>query len=109
MQAAANFAWANRQVMTGLAVRALLHALGISERDLGARVLYDVCHNVAKLEEHEVDGARRRVLVHRKGATRAFGPGTPASRRPTAPSASRCSSPATWAATRTCSQAPPGR
>ena len=75
MQAAANFAWANRQVMTGLAVRALLHALGISERDLGARLLYDVCHNVAKLEEHEVDGARRRVLVHRKGATRAFGPG----------------------------------
>ncbi len=75
MQAAANFAWANRQVMTGLAVRALLHTLGISERELGARVLYDVCHNVAKLEEHEVDGARRRVLVHRKGATRAFGPG----------------------------------
>jgi len=75
MQAAANFAWANRQVMTGLAVRALLHALGISERDLGARLLYDVCHNVAKLEEHEIDGARRRVLVHRKGATRAFGPG----------------------------------
>ncbi|HSD21595.1 MAG TPA: RtcB family protein, partial [Anaeromyxobacter sp.] len=75
MQAAANFAWANRQVVTGLAVRALLHALGISERDLGARLLYDVCHNVAKLEEHEIDGARRRVLVHRKGATRAFGPG----------------------------------
>jgi tRNA-splicing ligase RtcB len=75
MQAAANFAWANRQVMTGLAVRALLHALGISERDLGARLLYDVCHNVAKLEEHEIDGAQRRVLVHRKGATRAFGPG----------------------------------
>ncbi len=77
MQAAANFAWANRQVMTGLAVRALLHALRISERDLGARVLYDVCHNVAKLEEHEVDGKVRRVLVHRKGATRAFGPGDP--------------------------------
>ncbi len=77
MQAAANFAWANRQVMTGLAVRALLHALRVSERDLGARVLYDVCHNVAKHEEHDVDGARRRVLVHRKGATRAFGPGDP--------------------------------
>jgi tRNA-splicing ligase RtcB len=77
MQAAANFAWANRQVMTGLAVRALRHALRISERDLGARLLYDVCHNVAKLEDHEVDGARRRVLVHRKGATRAFGPGDP--------------------------------
>ncbi|HET7827024.1 MAG TPA: RtcB family protein [Anaeromyxobacter sp.] len=77
MQAAANFAWANRQVMTGLAVRALLRALGISERELGARLLYDVCHNVAKHEEHEVDGVRRRVLVHRKGATRAFGPGDP--------------------------------
>jgi tRNA-splicing ligase RtcB len=77
MQAAANFAWANRQVMTGLAVRALLHALRISERDLGARLLYDVCHNVAKHEEHEVEGVRRLVLVHRKGATRAFGPGDP--------------------------------
>ncbi len=77
MQAAANFAWANRQVMTGLAVRALLHALRISEGELGARLLYDVCHNVAKLEEHDVDGRRRRVLVHRKGATRAFGPGDP--------------------------------
>jgi tRNA-splicing ligase RtcB len=77
MQAAANFAFANRQVMTGLAVRALLHALGISERQLGARVLYDVCHNIAKLEDHEVDGVRRTVLVHRKGATRCFGPGDP--------------------------------
>ncbi len=77
MQAAANYAWANRQVMTGLAIRALLHALHLSERELGARLLYDVCHNVAKHEEHEVDGVRRRVLVHRKGATRAFGPGDP--------------------------------
>src|SRR5512134_3550042 len=77
MQAAANFAFANRQVMTGLAVRALRHALGLSERELGARVLYDVCHNVAKREEHEVDGVRREVLVHRKGATRCFGPGDP--------------------------------
>jgi tRNA-splicing ligase RtcB len=75
MGAAANYAWANRQVMTGLAVRALLHALQVSERELGAHLLYDVCHNVAKHEEHEVDGVRRRVLVHRKGATRAFGPG----------------------------------
>ena len=77
MAAAANFAWANRQVMTGLAVRALLHALHLSERELGARLLYDVCHNVAKREEHEVDGVRREVLVHRKGATRCFGPGDP--------------------------------
>jgi tRNA-splicing ligase RtcB len=77
MAAAANFAWANRQVMTGLAVRALLRALRLPERELGARLLYDVCHNVAKHEEHEVDGARRTVLVHRKGATRCFGPGDP--------------------------------
>jgi tRNA-splicing ligase RtcB len=80
MQAAANFAWANRQVMTALAVRALTRVLGASEgevgaRVLGARLLYDVCHNVAKLETHIVDGQSRRVLVHRKGATRAFGPG----------------------------------
>ena len=75
MQAAANFAWANRQVMTGLAVRALAHALRAPERELGARVLYDVCHNVAKREVHPVDGRPREVLVHRKGATRAFGPG----------------------------------
>jgi tRNA-splicing ligase RtcB (3'-phosphate/5'-hydroxy nucleic acid ligase) len=77
MQAAANFAWANRQVMTGLAVRALRHALRISDRELGARLLYDVCHNVAKREAHEVDGRLREVLVHRKGATRCFGPGDP--------------------------------
>ena len=78
MQAAANFAWANRQVMTGLAVRALAHALGASDREISPRVLYDVCHNVAKFEEHAVDGGEvRRVLVHRKGATRAFGPGDP--------------------------------
>jgi len=77
MQAAANFAWANRQVMSALAVRALSRALSLSDRDLSARLLYDVCHNVAKVEEHLFDGRQRRVLVHRKGATRAFGPGDP--------------------------------
>jgi tRNA-splicing ligase RtcB len=77
MQAAANFAWANRQVMTGLALRALARALGMAESGVGARLLYDVCHNIAKLEDHLVDGEQRRVLVHRKGATRAFGPGDP--------------------------------
>jgi tRNA-splicing ligase RtcB len=77
MSAAANFAWANRQVMTGLVVRALARVLGLGQAALGARLLYDVCHNVAKLEDHEVDGRPRRTLVHRKGATRAFGPGDP--------------------------------
>ncbi len=75
MQAAANFAWANRQVMMVLAARALEQALGVAPDQLGARLVYDVCHNVAKVEEHVVDGTRRRVLVHRKGATRAFAAG----------------------------------
>jgi len=75
MRAAANFAWANRQVMTGLALRALFRSLKVSDRELGARLVYDVCHNVAKEETHQIDGRPRRVLVHRKGATRAFGPG----------------------------------
>jgi len=76
MAAAANFAWANRQVMTGLAERAFAKALGAGERTLDFGLVWDVCHNIAKIEEHVVDGARRRVCVHRKGATRAF-PGQP--------------------------------
>ena len=77
MQAAANFAWANRQVITGLAVDALAQTLGLDRSQLGAQLLYDVCHNVAKIERHDVDGHERSVLVHRKGATRAFGPDDP--------------------------------
>ena len=78
MAAAANFAWANRQVISGLAERAFESVLGVGPAALGFSLVYDVCHNVAKFEEHEVDGVRRRVCVHRKGATRAFGPGHPA-------------------------------
>ncbi len=78
MAAAANFAWANRQVMTGLAERALDEVFGVGPAALGVGLVYDVCHNVAKMEEHLVDGRPRRVCVHRKGATRAFGPGHPA-------------------------------
>jgi tRNA-splicing ligase RtcB len=78
MAAAANFAWANRQVMAGLAERAFAEVLGVGPATLGFRLVYDVCHNVAKLEEHVVDGRVRRVYVHRKGATRAFAPGHPA-------------------------------
>ncbi len=76
MAGAANFAWANRQVMMGLAERAVLEALGISPRELGFRLVYDVCHNIAKFEEHIVEGEERRLCVHRKGATRAFPPGS---------------------------------
>jgi tRNA-splicing ligase RtcB len=68
MAAAANFAFANRQMITHWTREAFERVLG--NKDL--RIVYDVCHNIAKLEEHKVDGARRRVLVHRKGATRAF-------------------------------------
>jgi tRNA-splicing ligase RtcB len=78
MAAAANFAWANRQVMTGLAERAFLEVFGAGPATLGFGLVYDVCHNVAKMEEHVVGGSPRRVCVHRKGATRAFGPGHPA-------------------------------
>jgi tRNA-splicing ligase RtcB (3'-phosphate/5'-hydroxy nucleic acid ligase) len=75
MAAAANYAWANRQVIMSQAERAFMKALNISPRDLGFSLIYDVCHNIAKIEEHTVDGKRRRLCVHRKGATRAFAPG----------------------------------
>ena len=78
MAAAANFAWTNRQVMSGLAERAFGEALGVGPGTLRFGLVYDVCHNIAKLEEHVVDGRPRRVCVHRKGATRPFGPGHPA-------------------------------
>jgi tRNA-splicing ligase RtcB len=77
MACAANYAWANRQVMMALTKRAFARALGSSEEDLGLRLVYDVCHNIAKLESHEVGGASRVLCVHRKGATRAFPAGHP--------------------------------
>ncbi|QLG61136.1 RtcB family protein [Halorarum salinum] len=73
MNAAANFAWANRQAMTH-AVRAVL---GDRFGDPAVELLYDVCHNIAKRERHAVDGGQTEVLVHRKGATRAFPAGRP--------------------------------
>jgi tRNA-splicing ligase RtcB len=76
MRAAANFAFANRQVLTEAARRVFQRVLGMSPGDLRMSVVYDVAHNIAKEEEHEVEGRTRRLLVHRKGATRAF-PGQP--------------------------------
>ena len=72
MAAAANFAWANRQLILELARRALEHALRISAFELGARHVYDVAHNIAKFERHMVDGVEKELCVHRKGATRSF-------------------------------------
>ncbi len=77
MACAANYAWANRQVIMSQAEKAFLTVLGISPRELGFSLIYDVCHNIAKIEEHQVQGETRRVCVHRKGATRAFPPGHP--------------------------------
>ena len=77
MACAANYAWANRQMIMHLTEQALLHALRMAPKDLGLRLVYDVAHNIAKLETHEVDGAAANTCVHRKGATRAFGPGRP--------------------------------
>jgi tRNA-splicing ligase RtcB len=77
MAAAANFAWANRQVMMHFARAAFERVLSASPRDLSMRLVYDVSHNIAKVETHEFGGKKRRLVVHRKGATRAFGPGHP--------------------------------
>ena len=78
MAAAANFAWCNRQVMMHLAQQAFVEALSVSPGELGFALVYDVCHNIAKFEEHLVGGRKRRVCVHRKGATRAFARGNSA-------------------------------
>lgn len=75
MAAAANFAWANRQTMMHLAEQTILETLDISPRELGWRLVYDVCHNIAKMEEHDINGRSKRLCIHRKGATRAFPPG----------------------------------
>ena len=77
MRCAANYAWSNRQVMLHSVRETFRRVLGIGPRELGMRLLYDVCHNIAKLEDHVVNGERRRVCVHRKGATRAFPPRHP--------------------------------
>ena len=77
MSAAANFAWANRQMITHWVREAFSRVFGRSPEDLGMRLVYDVAHNIGKIEEYPVDGQPRRVVVHRKGATRAFPPGHP--------------------------------
>ena len=77
MRCAANYAWANRQCLMHLARRAFERIFGKTWQELGMSLLYDVAHNIAKLERHTVDGSPRMVCVHRKGATRAFPPGHP--------------------------------
>ncbi len=75
MNCAINMAFANRQVILHRVREVFSGVFGKDAMDLGMHQLYDVSHNTAKLERHVVDGAQRELLVHRKGATRAFGPG----------------------------------
>lgn len=75
MACAANFAWCNRQMIVHWVRESFERVLGQSAESLDMGIVYDVCHNIAKLEEHEIDGKKRKVYVHRKGATRSFGPG----------------------------------
>jgi tRNA-splicing ligase RtcB len=77
MRAAANFAWCNRQLLMTQAREVFADVFGRSWQELQMNLIYDVCHNIAKFEEHTVGGKTKRVWVHRKGATRAFPPGHP--------------------------------
>jgi tRNA-splicing ligase RtcB len=77
MAAAANFAWTNRQIITHWVRESFKQVFKKPPEDLGLEIIYDVAHNIAKKEEHVVNGEKYRVVVHRKGATRAFPPGHP--------------------------------
>jgi tRNA-splicing ligase RtcB len=77
MACAANYAWANRQILMHWTEESLLKALSISPREMGMRLLYDVCHNIAKIEKHLVEGRTVKLCVHRKGATRSLPAGHP--------------------------------
>lgn len=77
MSCGANFAWANRQMITHWIRESFESVMGCSAESMGIEVLYDVAHNIAKMERHDVDGRSIDVLVHRKGATRAFSAGRP--------------------------------
>lgn len=77
MAAAANFAWANRHILAHETRVAFAEAFGTSPEAAGMDLVFDVAHNLAKLERHHIDGSDLELCVHRKGATRAFGPGHP--------------------------------
>lgn len=77
MACAANFAFTNRHIMAHYVRESFESFFGQGPGDLGIEVVYDIAHNIAKFEEHLVDGEKRKLCVHRKGATRAFPPGHP--------------------------------
>ena len=77
MNSAANYAFANRQILGFLTADTLRKFLGLSWEEFGYRLIYDLAHNIGKVEKHKVDGDEKYLLVHRKGATRAFPPHNP--------------------------------
>jgi tRNA-splicing ligase RtcB len=77
MAAAANYAWANRSIIMHWIRESFVKVLGMKLEDVGLEVVYDVAHNIGKVENHEIDGEKKKAYVHRKGATRAFPPGHP--------------------------------
>jgi len=77
MSGAANFAFANRQMITHWVRQSFEQVFKMGPRDLGLEMIYDVAHNIAKIEEHVVNGKKQKLCIHRKGATRAFPPGHP--------------------------------
>ncbi|WP_333785091.1 RtcB family protein [Thermocrinis sp.] len=77
MNSAANYAFANRQILGFLTADTIRRFFGLSWAELGYRLIYDLAHNIAKIEEHRIDGKAQKILVHRKGATRAFPPLNP--------------------------------
>lgn len=77
MRCAANYAWANRQCLMHLARLVFERIFGMGPKDLGMDLIYDVAHNIAKIEKYRIDNKERTLCVHRKGATRAFPPGHP--------------------------------
>jgi len=72
MAAAANFAWCNRQMIVHWVRESFEQVMKQKQEDMGMEIIYDVAHNIAKIEEHEIDGRKRKVYTHRKGATRCF-------------------------------------
>lgn len=77
MRGAANYAWANRQCLMYWVREVFQKVLRIGPRDLGMSLIYDVAHNIVKVEEHQIQGKTFKLAVHRKGATRAFAPNRP--------------------------------
>jgi tRNA-splicing ligase RtcB len=77
MACGANYAWANRQILMHLTREVFEKTLNAAPRELRMRLVYDVCHNIAKIESFNIDGTEKKLCVHRKGATRAYPAGHP--------------------------------